>query len=345
MVNAVNLHLFVDGTCHDVTRSQRESLVVFLHETLSVGQTQDASVAAHGLGDEVGGMRLVGVMQHRGMELYELHVGHRSLGAIHHGDAVARSDDGVRGCQVHGSATSRAHHGDLREIGVHLLCFRVQHVGPVAVDIGRAACDACSQVVLGDDFHGEVVLLHVDVGIVAHGLHQSALYLGTRIIGMVKDTEFRVSALTMKVERTVLLTVEVHAPVDEFLNLGRRIPYHLLHGGTVRDIVASHHRVLDMLLEVVHFEVGHRGHASLGKRSIGLFKAGLADHANLAFLLSCHFQGIAHTGHSGTDNEEIVFVYHTLSFQVCWCKDSANRRQYKINSFIFIVEMQPIFTA
>ena len=65
-----------------------------------------------------------------------------------------------------------------------------------------------------------------------------------------------------------------------------------------------------MLLEVVHFEVGYRGHASLGKRSIGLFKAGLADHANLAFFLSCHFQGVAHTGHSGTDDEEIVFVYH-----------------------------------
>ena len=165
-----------------------------------------------------------------------------------------------------------------------------------------------------------MVLLHVDVGIVAHGLHQSALYLGTRIVGMVQDTELRVSSLTVKVERAVFLTVEVHAPVDEFLNLGGSIPYHLLHGGTVRDIVA------------------------LGKRSIGLFKAGLADHANLAFFLSCHFQGIAHTGHSGTDNEEIVFVYH-LCFRFYRCKDSANRRQYKINSFIFIVEMQPIFTA
>ena len=35
---------------------------------------------------------------------------------------------------------------------------------------------------------------------------------------------------------------------------------------------------------------------------------------------------------------------YTLKFHVC--KDSANRRQYKIKSslFVFIVEMQPIFS-
>ena len=117
-----------------------------------------------------------------------------------------------------------------------------------------------------------ISLLHVDVGIVAHGLHQSALYFGTRIISMVQDSELRVSALTVKVERAVLLSVEVHAPVDEFLNLGRCVSYHLLHGGTVRDIVASNHRVLDMLLEVVHFEIGHRSHASLRERRVGFLE-------------------------------------------------------------------------
>ena len=36
---------------------------------------------------------------------------------------------------------------------------------------------------------------------------------------------------------------------------------------------------------------------------------------------------------------------YTLKFHVC--KDSANRRQYKIKSllFVFIVEMQPIFSC
>ena len=60
VVDTVDLHLLVDGTGDDVTGCQREALVIFLHELLTVGQFQDAAIAAHRLGDEVGGVRLVG---------------------------------------------------------------------------------------------------------------------------------------------------------------------------------------------------------------------------------------------------------------------------------------------
>ena len=95
VVQSVNLHLLVDGASHDVAWCQRESLVVFLHERLTIGQFQDAAIATHRLRDEVGRVRLLGVVQHGGVELYELHIGYGSLGTIGHRDAVASGNDGV----------------------------------------------------------------------------------------------------------------------------------------------------------------------------------------------------------------------------------------------------------
>ena len=71
---------------------------------------------------------------------------------------------------------------------------------------------------LGDDFHGEMVLFDIDVRIVAHRFHQSSLYLRTGIVGMVENTEFRVASLAVQVKVPVFL-VEVDSPVDEFFNL------------------------------------------------------------------------------------------------------------------------------
>ena len=121
----------------------------------------------------------------------------------------------------------------------------------------RAAGDADTQMVLRDDLHGKVIFLHLDIGIVTHSLHQSTLYLGSRIVGMVQDTELRVPALPVQVEGAVILLVEIHAPVHEFLNLFGSLRNHLLYSGRVADIVARNHRVLDMLVEVIDGEICH----------------------------------------------------------------------------------------
>lgn len=71
--------------------------------------------------------------------------------------------------------------------------------------------------------------------------------------------------------------VEVHAPVDELLDLFGGITHHLLHGGAVADPVAGYHGVFDVLVEVVHGQIGHRGDASLCKIRVGLFHSGLTD--------------------------------------------------------------------
>ena len=60
-----------------------------------------------------------------------------------------------------------------------------------------------------------MVLLDVYVGIALYGLHQSALYLSPRVVGMMKNTELRVATLSVKVEGAVLLAVEVHSPANK----------------------------------------------------------------------------------------------------------------------------------
>ena len=62
MIQSVNLHLLVDSASHNITGCQTEALVVLLHERLAIGQFQDAAIATHGLGDEIGGVCLVRIV-------------------------------------------------------------------------------------------------------------------------------------------------------------------------------------------------------------------------------------------------------------------------------------------
>ena len=154
------------------------------------------------------------------------------------------------------------------------------------MDMWRTASDTHSEVMLGDDLHSEVVLLDDDVRTCAHGLHQSSLDLCTSIVGMMKDAKLRVSALTMEIERTIFLAVEVHPPLHQFANLLWCTAHHLLNGLAVADIVACNHCVLDVLLEIVDSQIGHRGHTTLCERSVSLVEACLADKAYASPLLS-----------------------------------------------------------
>ena len=130
---------------------------------------------------------------------------------------------------------------------------------------------------------------------------------------MVQDAELRVSALAVQIKAAIGLAVEVDTPVHEFLDLLGGLTHYLFHSGTVADIITCNHRVLDMLVEVVEFEVGHRGDATLCKRGVSLVERGLADHTYTTFIGTCHLQGVAHAGYAGTNHEKVIFVYHNLT--------------------------------
>ena len=313
VVLAAHLHLVVDGAGHDVARRQRQAWVVLLHELLAVQRAQYAAVAAHGLGDEE--VRMVArVVERRGVELHELHVGHRALGAVHHRYAVARGHGRIGRRLVDGTDAAGRHHRYLGQIGVDLARLLVEHVGTVALDVGCAARHLHAQVVLRQYLDGEVVVQHFDVRVGLHGAYQGRLYLCSRVVGVVQDAELRVSALAVQVEVAVLLAVELHAPLHHLAYLLGAALDHEFHGLRVAQPVACHHRVVDMLVEVVEFEVRDGGHAALCKVGVGLFQFGLAYQRDASG--TCHLERETHAGNAATDDEEIVFLLHIVKFTV-----------------------------
>ena len=63
VVNAVYLHLFIYSTSHDVTWSQREAFIIFLHEGLASRQSEYATIATHSLSDKVSWMGLAWMIE------------------------------------------------------------------------------------------------------------------------------------------------------------------------------------------------------------------------------------------------------------------------------------------
>ena len=244
------------------------------------------------------------------MELHELHVLDDALGAIDHRDAVARGDVGIRGGGIDSPRAAGGHQRDARQERVNLLCVGVEDIGAVALDVRHVAVHLASQMVLRDDLHGEMVLQHRDTLVAAHGTDESLLDLVARVIGVMQDAELAVAALAVQVELAILVLVEVHAPFHQVSNALGRVPHHLLHGCGVADEVAGHHRVLDMLLEVIYFQVRDRGHATLCLVRISLINRCLTDECHLAFSTLRHLERIAHPGYTRADNEKVEFTNH-----------------------------------
>ena len=188
VVQSVLLHLTVYGTCHDIAWSQASSLVILLHELFSVRQTQDTSIAAHGLGNEVGRMSLLGIIKDCGMELHKLHILHLTLGTIYHGNAIASGYVGIGGCCIDGSCTSCGHQSDAAQVGVHLARIGIQDIRTIAFYVGGTPGDTYAQMMLRDDLHGEMIFQYLYGGMIAYCLHEAALYLGSCVVGMMQDT-------------------------------------------------------------------------------------------------------------------------------------------------------------
>ena len=144
MVKTVNLHLFIDGTSHDVTRGKAQALIIFLHETLAVRQTENTAVATHGLCDEECRMSFSRMKESSRVELYKLHVGYCSLGTIDHRLAIACGNDWVGSGLIDRTATTGTHHSYLAEISIYFLSIRIEDVGSITVDVRSAASDACA---------------------------------------------------------------------------------------------------------------------------------------------------------------------------------------------------------
>ena len=133
-----------------------------------------------------------------------------------------------------------------------------------------------------------------------YGADQTVLNLSSRIVFVVQDAEFGVTAFTVQVEVSFCIFIEIYTPTDQFLDLLWSITDNLFDGSPVAQPVTRDHGVLNVLVEVVNKQVGNRRYASLGKIRICFFEAGFADEGYFSFM--CHFQGKTHSGDTGTNN-------------------------------------------
>ena len=97
----------------------------------------------------------------------QLHVFDQSLSAIDHRNTVARSDIRVGGGSIDSACAACSHKGDAAEVGVDLARLRVEDIRTIALNIGSATGDTHAEVVLGDDFYGEVIFEDINIGVVA----------------------------------------------------------------------------------------------------------------------------------------------------------------------------------
>ena len=319
MVKTVNLHLVVNGTCHNIARRKREACIVFLHKLLAIRQAENTSVATHRLSNEVSRVRLGWVIQGSWVELHKLHVFDEPFGTIDHRDAVARRHIRVGGSGIDSACAACSHKGDATEIGVDLARLGVEDIRAIALDVGCATGDAHAEVVLGDDLYGEVIFEDINIGVVANRSHESTLDLCACVVGMVEDPELGVTAFAVKVKRAVLFLVEVHAPVDEFLDLLRRLAHHLLYRSRVAEPVACYHSVVDVLFEVIYEHVGHTGDTALRTAGVGFFESRLAAECNAILLCASHFERKTHARYTATDDKKII-LFHNYSWLAIFIK-------------------------
>ncbi len=216
------------------------------------------------------------MIEGRGVELDELHVFDSAFGAVDHGYAVAGGYEGVGGGAVDGSASACGYEGDAGEESIDVSGGCVEDVGSVTGDVGGASRDYLAQVVLGDDFDGEVVFVDVDVGVGADGFDERVLYLEAGVVGVVEYAKLGVSAFAVEVEGAVIVFVEVYAPAYEFVDLRGSVAHDFLDGLRVAEPVAGHHCVVDMFVEVVDLEVGDGCYAALCEGGVGFVESGLA---------------------------------------------------------------------
>ena len=210
------------------------------------------------------------MMENGRVELHKLHIGNSTLSTIYHRNTITGSYNGVRRSHIDSTHTASTYYCALSEVGIYLLRSRIKDICSVALYVVHVTVYLHAQVVLGDNLYGKVVLLDFYVGVVPDSLHQSALYLGTCVVGVVQDAELGVPSLAVEVEVAVLLAVEVNTPFYEFFDLFRRHSNHLTYCLRVADVIAGNHSVLNVLLKVINKEVCHRCNTTLRKRSISL---------------------------------------------------------------------------
>ena len=175
------LHLADDGQADHVAGRQFGAGIVIGHEAVAVAVDQPGPFAARGLADQAAAA--AGDVQHRGMELHELHVAQLGPGAIGHGHAVAGGHLGIGRFAIE---LARPAGGQDRLLGPD------HGLAVPAVPHQRAAADAVQR----QQIEREGVLPDLDVARLFHAAdHHAHDFLAGGVAQGVDDAVVAVSAL------------------------------------------------------------------------------------------------------------------------------------------------------
>ena len=290
VVHTCNLHLVVYGAGHNIAGSQRQTLIVLVHKLIPLEILQYCTCAAHGLSDEKSGL-FGGIVQRCGVELHEFQVAQHAPRPMHHCHPVAGGDNRCGGSGVDVTHATGCQQSNFRQIGVNLICAAVQRIDAVTYNVGRVLGNPLAQMVLRYNIDSKLMLFQFNIGVIAHRLQQSTLYLGTGIILMVQNAEFRMASLSVQVKTVTGNTpVEINTILYQLAYAVGGLADGHLHHLAVADTVARHQRVLDMFIKTVAV-VHHCGYTPLGIASRTLGSLSFAKDAHLS--IRGHFQGKA----------------------------------------------------
>ena len=161
--------------------------------------------------------------------MHELHVGNGRAGAVRHGHAVAGGNFRVGGVPVNLTQPACRQQRCAGEELFHHALANVQHVRAETVNPFGPALLFGAQVVLGDQIHGHVVFVHVDVGVLSDGCNQRPFHLPAGQILRVHDSVPRVTSLAPQFEKNALPLLslgEAYAPVLELVHANRPLANH-----------------------------------------------------------------------------------------------------------------------
>lgn len=237
------------------------------------------------------------MIQCRRVELNELHVFYSPFGTVNHRDTIAGSHQRIGGSLVNSSDTTCRYQGHFRKECIDP-SVRIHDVSTVAFYIRRLAGDGDTQMVLRQYFNCKMIFKDSDVRMLLDRLYQAVLYLGTRIILMVKDAEFGMAAFTMQVEVPFFIFIEIDTPADQLFDLLRSVAHNLFNSIAIAEPVARNHCIFNMFIEVIDDQVCHRGDTPLCEICVSFFQISFAYQGNFPF--TGYFKCETHSCNTGT---------------------------------------------
>ena len=296
MVQAMFLHLEVDGAGDDVARRQLHALVMRGHEAGAIGQLQVAALAAQRLGDEEAA--LLRVVQARRVELDELHVRDAAAGPPGHRDAVARRRVGVGRVAVDLPGAAGGQNDGARRQRLDALGVDVQRVD--AVDAWRFVA---LHVARRDEVQRHPALEQPDVGVAPRHGQQLIVDGLAGGVGRMGDAAHRMAALARQVQAhgTGVVGRERHALRHQPAH-GRRAALGDEAGRAFVDEAGTG------VLRVAHMAVDgvvaaqHADDAALGPGRGGLGQLALGQHDDGHGV--GQVQGYGEAGQAGADDDD-----------------------------------------